>query len=465
MRCFETEAELVALIDGKVARARELAVHAHLETCATCRQRAETWSELVPLMRRLAPSPPSPMQARRMEIEIERLLRTRAPARREAPARAFAWAGLTAAVAIALVFGWRVRGDREAVRLRVDVVTVEGVARIGAKEVGQGGRLDGPGELSVDARGSVSLAVADASLKIQGPAGLALGGDRAHVALRLDRGALAASVAHRDPGTTFVVSTRDGRVEVRGTRFFVAADDAGTSVSVEEGRVAVFSRAGEERSVGKGERIALGAKGFTPWPVPPVRTVAPGLTSVDRDVRPCTSRAAGCEVARQARQAMRVGNAARALHLIEGALDGGDGCEGTPGSSSCGDELRYLRAETMRQQGRLGDAVAAYKALDHRGAPAAMRQNAFYAAAQLEQRMGRAAAARADFESALAAASAGALREESMLGAMDSAAAEGDTPGARSLAVRYLDAFPSGLGAARARALAAGSAGSPGPAR
>jgi len=99
--------------------------------------------------------------------------------------------------------------------------------------------------------------------------------------------------------------------------------------------------------------------------------------------------------------------------------------------------------------------VTAYKALDHRAAPAATRQNAFYAAAQLEQRLGRSAAARADFERALAAAPAGALREEALMGAMDSAAAGGETGRAAELARRYLSDFPSGLGATRARAFAA----------
>jgi anti-sigma factor RsiW len=41
MNCFSTEAELVALQDGKLDAARELAVHAHLETCAECRRRAD----------------------------------------------------------------------------------------------------------------------------------------------------------------------------------------------------------------------------------------------------------------------------------------------------------------------------------------------------------------------------------------------------------------------------------------
>jgi tetratricopeptide (TPR) repeat protein len=152
---------------------------------------------------------------------------------------------------------------------------------------------------------------------------------------------------------------------------------------------------------------------------------------------------------------MRAGDAARALRLVEGAMAARLDCVDTSaGASSCHDELRYLRAEALREDGRFDAAVAAYKALDHRGAPAAMRQNAFYAAAQLEQRLGRPTAARADFERALAAAPAGALREEALLGALDSATAAGEAGRASELARRYLEAFPAGLGATRARALA-----------
>jgi tetratricopeptide (TPR) repeat protein len=166
---------------------------------------------------------------------------------------------------------------------------------------------------------------------------------------------------------------------------------------------------------------------------------------------------AACEAAaRHAHVSMRAGRAAEALGAIANVPAAPEGCAPR---SSCRDELRYLRAEALRQSGSLEAAVAAYKALDHKAAPAATRQNAFYAAAQLEQRLGRPAAARADFERALAAAPGGALREEALLGAMESAATAGEDAPARELARRYLAAYPSGLGAARARALADGEHG------
>jgi hypothetical protein len=153
---------------------------------------------------------------------------------------------------------------------------------------------------------------------------------------------------------------------------------------------------------------------------------------------------------------MRAGAYARALGLLGAPVAGRDGpvCDGRLGD--CGDELGYLRAEALRLSDRLDAAIAAYKALDRRGAPAPMRQNALYAAAQLEQRQGLAQQARADYERALSAAPRGALHEEALMGAMEAAAAAGDAARASSLARRYLDELPDGRGAAAARRLVPG---------
>jgi hypothetical protein len=463
VRCFETEAELVDLLDGRLAGAAELAVHAHLEGCVECRRRAEAWGRLVPLMRRLAPAAPSPLRARRMEVEIERLLLERPPMRRPAAPRAFVWAGLAVAAVAAVALAWRVQGARDVGRLRARVVALDGAARWRTAAADVGARLDGPGELAID-KGVVSLVVADASLKVVGPARLTLAGDVAHVALRLARGTLEAAVAHRAPEATFVVTTADGRVEVRGTRFVVGTGPSGSTVSVDEGRVAVFARDGSERLVAAGQRLSFSAAGFVASPTPAAPTDSRPAVVEAPAPKVCPPGLACETVARRARAAMRAGQAGAALRLLEESLGKNTpGCEAPLGPPRCGDELRYLRAESLRQDGRLDDAVAAYKALDRHAAPPATRQNALYAAAQLEQRLGRPGAARADFESALAASPGGALREEALLGAMESATAAGDVPSARALARRYLSTFPAGLGARRARAIAAPDAQSPGP--
>jgi ferric-dicitrate binding protein FerR (iron transport regulator) len=459
MRCFATESELVSMLDGRLEAAHELAVHAHLETCADCRRRAALWGRLVPVMRRLAPEPPGPLRARRMEVEIERRLAERPPQRR-ASGRIFAWGGLAVAVAAAalvLVPRFRV-GEApslpRAVLLTARVTSLGGAARAGGLALQTGSAVTADQPIDIDAGGVTTLALADASVTLEGPARLTVSGDIAHVALGLDRGALTAQVAPRAPGATFAVTTREARVEIRGTRFTVEAGAGRSMVAVQEGRVAVFAGNGAERVVAAGERVAIEGTAFV---VDPPRAPAAEAPAPAEAPRSCANSGPSCEItARQARASMRAGNAGHALRLVEGAMAARLDCaDASPGASSCHDELRYLRAEALRQDGRFDAAVTAYKALDHRGAPAAMRQNAFYAAAQLEQRLGQPAAARADFERAFAAAPAGALREEALMGAMDSAAAAGETGRAADLAARYLAAFPAGLGVTRAHALAA----------
>jgi len=157
---------------------------------------------------------------------------------------------------------------------------------------------------------------------------------------------------------------------------------------------------------------------------------------------------------------MRKGEAPHALRLIgdgnREAAETGPRCDAVIGA--CRDELGYLHAEALNQAGRAGDAIAAYHALDRRGAPAAMRQNALYAAAQIERQRGWTARARADYERALAAAPRGALGEEALVGAMESAHAAGEDSRARAFAARYLRSYPGGLARDSAHRLLGGGA-------
>jgi hypothetical protein len=454
MRCFTTESELVSMLDGRLVAAQELAVHAHLETCADCRRRATLWGHLVPVMRRLAPEPPGPLRARRMELEIERRL-AEGPAQRRANRRVVAWGGtavVVMAAAVVLVARFRVSeapSFGRAAPLTAHVTSIGGAARAANVALQSGSAVITGQPIDVDSGGVTTLALADASVTLEGPARLTVSGDVAHVMLDLDRGTLTAQVAHRAHEATFAVRTREARVDVRGTRFTVQAGADRSTVAVQEGRVAVFAGNGLERAVAAGERVAIEGTAFV---VDPPLAPAADAPAPSEAPRSCERSGPSCETtARQARASMRAGNAAHALRLVESSMAARLDC--ADAAASCHDELRYLRAEALRQDGRFDAAVTAYKALDHHGAPAAMRQNAFYAAAQLEQRSGHPAAARVDFERAFTAAPAGALREEALMGAMDSAAAAGETSRAAELARRYLAAFPSGLGASRARAL------------
>ena len=465
MNCTEVEARLVDVVDGRLDPVATVRLHAHIEGCADCRTRAAFWRAAVPKMRGLAPDAPNAMSVRRMQVEIDRLV----AADRAAPAalpsrrwpRLFVPATLTLVGAAAILLALRAPSkplvpspaadDGYATLTRVTGrLTIDGRAQAAAA------RLPADREIVLAMATEAELTLDRGStLRIDGPARLRLGGTARAVELRLEAGTLDASVAHRLGGETFAVATPDLHVEVRGTKFVVVAAATGSSVRVSEGRVAVRFTDGSERPVAAGESVS--------WPMPaPPAAALPIPGSAAAEARPtCGAVVRACEEAgRAARRSMRSGDAVRALRLIAAGSHEARDPDGSCASSlsACEDELRYLRAEAFRQEGSLDEAIAAYHQLDRRGAPAAMRQNALYAAAQIEQRRGRKALAHSDYEKALAAAPEGALREEALVGSMESAAALGHRARARQLARRYLETFPSGLRVATARRLAGSGA-------
>ncbi|MES1206561.1 MAG: FecR family protein [Pseudomonadota bacterium] len=464
VRCTEAEAGFVEDLDARLDPAASLRLHAHLETCADCRARADLWWWLVPELRAIEPEPIEALATRRMQVEIERRLVSGAPA--EAPRRrlllrasaALALLGAAAAMAI-----WARGGGRHVpgpVHASYAVVArLQGTLTAGARTLAA--TADVPvGETLALAGGEATLALPrGTTLEIHGPAHVTLTGGAASVAIRLDDGQVIASVAHRLPGETFSVVTRGLRVAVKGTRFSVTAGPAGSRVSVTEGAVLVRFGDGSAREVAAGQSAGDSAAPGAPdepAAVSPEDVARPAIRS---DV--CPAAAQACPATAEAvRAGMRDGDPQRALRLLAErgrAIVDLDAACGGPAFAACQDDLRYLRAEALNQSGRLDEAVAAYRALDRHGAPAAMRQNALYAAAQIERRRGHDRAARADYERAIGAAPRGGLREEAFIGAMESADAAGEVPRARALAHRYLAEFPRGLAAATAHRLASGA--------
>ena len=440
MSCRDVEDALVDLTDGRLDAATELRLHDHVETCAACRERAALWGALVPSMRALEPKPPTPIRLRRMEVEIER--RLAAEPRELAPPRGRKlWIGLTAAVAAAamllVLIGLRHRAPGvPAPPAFATVKSHTGTAEALGTHLAAGSRVVVPNG------GETQLELAcGASLTLSGPGRLVLGGETAHVALLLEEGRLEVAVTHRRAEETFSVALPDGRVDVRGTRFVVVAKPSESWVRVTEGRVAAFDRDGREHGVDAGE---------THWfAAPELPAPAPPPSPATRDASCEAPRTDCAQLTRAVRKAMRIGQYPHALGLLDSAARVSAGCPRWP--LTCRDELGYLRAEALRASGRLDAAVSAYKLLDRRDAPPATRQNALYAAAQLERRLGNLGAARSDYERALAAAPRGALREEVMLGALEAAELAGDGVAELAAARRYLSAFPEGIGARDAR--------------
>jgi len=471
LRCSEVEARLVDAIDGRLDSADSVRFHAHLEGCAACRERAGLWRRLVPEMREAVAPAPGAMATRRMQIELERRL----GAERGAPAavtRRWRWVpALALAAAAAAVALWFRAGPTPPVGYAA-LGDVRGAVSVGDRAAARasGARVPIGAPIALGAGAALTLVLdGGAILVVDGPGRLTLEGSGRAVAVRLSAGTLHAEVTHRQADQTFAVLTRDLRVEVRGTKFGVEATPAGSRVDVSEGQVAVLFADGRQTLVSAGE----GASTLRPEPPreqPPPEAQPPAPPPSGDERSSATGRAAVqgttaarcAEVARSCqttagavRATMRGGGSSRALRQIADARRelraAGPRCEES--ASACEDELGYLHAEVLNQAGRLDDAVAAYRALDRRGAPAAMRQNALYASGQIERRQGRPAAAAADFERALAAAPRGALREDALVGAMESAQAAGQGARARGLAGRYLREYPRGLAAPAAERL------------
>lgn len=463
--CREVRARLVDAVDGRLDAAGSVRLHAHIESCAACRDRAALWRTLTPALRTLEPEPPAAMATRRMQIEIERQVARAvvSPRRRWRWLWAPAALGLAGAAAAALLWFRPVHPHAAAADGFATIARLTGTVTVGARLLVPAATIPVGPTLALGAGAEADLAMARGTVvHLAGPAHVALAGTAAAVTVRLEDGVLNAAVAHRLAGETFAVVTPDARVEVRGTRFSVMKGAEGSTVRVDEGRVFVQFVDGRTRFVSAGESAAS----FEPTEKPPAPSAEPPpvlAPATVLDVPParaptCAGEMRACrERTGAVRASMREGDPAHALRILSERGRTTSELEARCGGDelgACQDELRYLRAEALNQAGRLDDAIAAYRALDQRSAPPAMRQNALYAAAQIERRRGHDRAARADYERALDAAPRGALREETLIGAMETAQASGEPGHAGALARRYLGEFPNGIGAPTARRLA-----------
>ncbi|HEU5057982.1 MAG TPA: FecR family protein, partial [Kofleriaceae bacterium] len=167
----------------------------------------------------------------------------------------------------------------------------------------------------------------------------------------LERGSIDLVVAPRGDRPPFVVLAADVRVEVVGTRFTVARDGDAVSVSVAEGVVRVTRPGSEDARVAAGERWPAAAP---EPPDDPEMTFEPEAASSPRPKRRKPPPVEAPEAAPSARE-------------------------------------RY-EAAAAAEQSRPEEALAAYRALVAEGG--AWADNALFAQASLELKLGRRAAAR-----------------------------------------------------------------------
>ena len=442
IQCAEVEGLLVELLDGKLPRESELRLRAHAESCAACGASLARWQHALPAVRGLAPHPPTPLALRRMELAIERELATapsQAAVRR--PPR-WRWAVLGAAAACAVVVvGQRLLRDHPPAAT-YGRLAAPGQVLLNGRPATAGAELASGSTIALTVAGESALDLGrDIRAKLSGPGRLTLLGDPRAVRVHLESGEIGLALGPRQPGESFAVETRHGRVEVRGTRFSVGFAGQGAWVRVDQGRVAAF-RAGDPAAhpVDAGQTFWLAPEIAAPASPPDLDQPAEAA----EDERAGSAPAVDCGTATaRARRAMRAGQPGRALTL----LDEHGPAPGMQGSQRCRDEMGYLRAEALRASGRLREAIAAYLKLDRRGAEPAMRQNALFAAGELEERAGRPQAAYRRFEGALAVAPTGGLREEAMARAMQAAWAAHCGKAAVVAAQRYLEAYPGGASA------------------
>jgi hypothetical protein len=441
--CKKTQALLFEKIDGRVDPALRAEMDAHVAICPHCKQTMVAWASALPRLRSLSTDEISAVSVRRMENEILRQLHgTAAP--RSRPTLWFALAaGLVVAIGVGMI---SLRSTTSQPLARIQTmwgrVTLSGVAMTKGAAMGPGGVLE------IDAEGEAAFLVGrGAEVRLVGPGRVLFDGTTQNPRLRLDSGRIFVQLAHRRADESFHVTTAHGRVEVKGTRFVVGYGVQGSYVHVDDGEVAAFRRGSPEPFA-----VKAGATFLLKAEIPPEQSPLPAMDPAPpSEPRNCPKSTCGEEGSR-ARKAMRTGNPLRAIEVVDEALDKAADCAPT---SRCLDELGYLRAEALRQAGRLDAAVAAFKSLNRAGATRAMRQNALYAAAQLERRQGRVDDARQSLERAYAANPDGALSEEALAGLFDLLEATGGD--ARAAAERYLSRFPQGAVAARARRILSGS--------
>ena len=443
--CRMAQSLLFEKADGRLAAKARAEVDAHLAFCPHCQQIFAEWTSALPRLRNLPEDEISAVSLRRMESEI---LHDLPGAARPRSRRTLVWAlavGLVLAVGVGLL-SLRSATSPPFARLQTlwGKVTLSGVAM-------STGAVMAPGAvLEIAAEGEATFLVGrGAEVRLVGPGRVAFDGTAKAPRLRLDSGRVVVQVAHRKADESFHVITAHGRVEVKGTRFMVGYGAQGSYVHVDEGEVMAY-RQGEAKSwaVGTGSTFLLkqerkeedsSASSLLPAAEPATETET------------CAKSTCADESAR-ARKAMRAGNPLRAIDIVEETVGKFENCAS---SSRCLDELGYLRAEALRQAGRLDGAVTAFKSLNRAGATRAMRQNALYAAAQLERKLGRSEDARQSLERAYAAYPDGALSEEALAGLLEQVESGGAD--ARAVAERYLARFPQGMAAARARRILSGT--------
>jgi ferric-dicitrate binding protein FerR (iron transport regulator)/thioredoxin-like negative regulator of GroEL len=231
-----------AFFAGQLSKEAASAFAAHVSGCAACSSLTAAGDRLAAEVRERA----GRMLAPTTEASTQRLLR-KAQERSAPPARRVWWVLAPAAVAlgVAAAVVWRMSVPREP--LPVLAVTPAGitvplqVAEVETAEAEHTLLQIGPDLVGVGARSRLEL----------------IRHDRQSTRVKLVRGSVAAHVAHKSGGQSFVVESGGYTVTVVGTVFRVSGDGTHLEVQVAEGRVRVASARGATYEVSRGQALTL----------------------------------------------------------------------------------------------------------------------------------------------------------------------------------------------------------------
>lgn len=349
---------LIAARAAGLSRADGLWLEEHVHGCHDCAAQAELLTAVRSTLQSVPVELPVEARNRAIRNALQAHRGTASPTRR-APIRpavlGLSFAGAFALAAAAVIAWPRDAGTASAPSARApSIVPITGDAVI----VSEAEKLQSGARIRTDAEVQVALAHADVTLTARSDAQW----NPATRELTLREGELTAEV---DPARqqSFVVVTRDFRVEVLGTRFAVTQ----TSVSVTRGRVRILALDGSERAVlGAGERydVESATAEQAKAPSEPKRTdVKPAVTNVPA-------------LLTEARDALASDRLEQARRAIDRALS-------AKPSGAARAEALTLRAELLVAQGDRGGALAAYLEVASRFQKLPAGENALFSAARI----------------------------------------------------------------------------------
>jgi TolA-binding protein len=373
---------LIASRAAGLSRADGLWLEEHVHGCDACASE----SELLSAVRGVLSSVPAELSIEARSGAIRNALQTHrgtASPTRRAPIRpavlGLSFAGALALAAASAAIAWpRDPGVPQAPSARAPSITpITGDALI----VSEAEKLQTGARIQTREGVRVALAHADVQLAARSDAQW----NAAARELTLREGELTAEV---DPtrNQSFVVITRDFRVEVLGTRFAVTQ----TSVSVTRGRVRIVSPDGSERAV-----LAAGERYDVETATAEEARVASSPKRAE--VRPAPAATHVPALLTEARDALASDRLEQARRAIDRALS-------AKPSGAARAEALTLRAELLVAQGDRGGALSAYLEVASRFQKLPAGENALFAAARIH----------------------------------------GDAPAAKKLLQQYLERYPNG---------------------